>query len=159
MVAKKLKDIFDAWQPDNVGYMYTTFAQANVAFDDFDRIAGVESNKPCIVVEAPTLGSLVPYDRQFSDYPRFRIWALEPMGNWDQDRDLSEVQIDDMKKLLCRFLIKIQQSHQFYPLADKVELPYLVNLGLFNRALCGVGVDVVLKERRPSFNLCDDNDL
>ena len=151
MVSQKLKEIFDDWAPDGVTYQYTTFAQANVAFDHIDG--------PSIIVEAPTLGSIVPFDRQFSDYPKFRIWALEPMANWDQDRSVSDQQIEDMKRLVCRFLVKIFQSRQFYPLPDRAELPYLVNLCGFNRAECGIGVTIDLKERRPSINLCNDEDL
>lgn len=151
MVAEKLKEIFDDWAPDGVSYRYTTFAQANVAFDHIDG--------PAIIVEAPTLGSLVPFDRQFSDYPKLRIWALEPMRDWDQDRDISDAQIQDMKVLVCRFLVKIAQSRKFYPLQDRAELPYLVNLNGFNRGECGIGVTIDLKERRASINLCNDDDL
>lgn len=146
-VVEKLKTIFANWHQSVAEWHFFSMAQANVGADNW--------TKPAILVESPTLGEFFLYSRRIKDRPRLRIWALCRQADGDANRYDTEAQVEEMKILLCKYLVCINESGLFERIEQNVGISYIYAVNYLDSGLCGVGVDLYLKERVASVNLCD----
>lgn len=133
MVKNKVKQIVDDMK--SLHFVYDDWARANVRFD--------REQLPAFLFILPVAGAMHYKNNNFRDAPKC-LFAFIDKTEFDFDGETNEAIVDRMKNEAKRFIVAVQESGHFKPIAEKI--PYSVLYDQLDPNVTGVVVEMQLEE-------------